>query len=160
MNALTRAKRFFRRTLVMSAAWILLTVLASTASAQEPFDHFSTGFQLDGAHAIVTCDRCHTGGTFLGTSRTCISCHSTIGAVQATIRPVNHISSSEICGDCHTTAAWSPVAYMDHSAVTGSCGTCHNSFVATGKNPTHITSSDQCDDCHTSGAWVPATNTN
>ena len=26
----------------------------------EPFDHFSTGFALDGAHLSVSCDGCHT----------------------------------------------------------------------------------------------------
>ena len=156
MNALARLQNIFCRTAVLSTAVTMLTALTFTAGAQEPFDHFSTGFQLDGAHSIVTCDRCHTGGTFQGANPTCISCHSTIGAVRATVRPMNHIRSSEICSDCHTTAAWSPVAYMDHAAVSGSCGTCHNGFIATGKTPTHIQSSNQCDNCHISTAWVPA----
>jgi hypothetical protein len=113
-------------------SWILLATLfvlgamSSASRAQEPFDHFSTGFTLDGAHANVSCERCHTGGTFQGTNPTCVSCHSSIGAVQASSRPVDHIASSEICADCQTTSAWSPIAYMYHSSVTGSCGSCHN----------------------------------
>ena len=156
MNRPARFQNSMRRILSLAACYLLLATAFSTASAQAPFDHFSTGFQLDGAHANVGCDRCHTGGTFQGTNPACISCHSAIGAVQATVRPVNHISSSEICADCHTTSAWSPVAFMDHAAVTGSCVSCHNGVIATGKTPGHIISSDQCDDCHQSGGWVPA----
>ena len=135
----------------------LLFLLALTPTyAQQPFDHFSTGFELDGAHTNVTCERCHTGGKFEGTTPVCVSCHSSIGAVQATAKPPNHVASNEICSDCHTTAAWSPVAFMDHAAVTGSCSTCHNNVTATGKPPGHIASTDQCDDCHQTGAWTPA----
>ena len=62
---------------------ILITVLllSATAAAQQPFDHHSTGFDLDGAHQNVSCDRCHAGGIFEGTNPTCVSCHSQSGTV-------------------------------------------------------------------------------
>ncbi|MDH4003706.1 MAG: hypothetical protein OEV32_02595, partial [Gammaproteobacteria bacterium] len=140
---------------MLLATFIVLAAISSTSNAQEPFDHFTTGFILEGAHANVSCERCHTGGTFQGTNPTCVSCHSSIGAVQASARPVDHIASSEICADCHTTSAWSPIAYMDHSSVSGSCGSCHDGVTATGKPPGHPQSSEQCDDCHTGTAWIP-----
>lgn len=128
----------------------------SGACSQERFDHFSTGFDLDGAHVSVPCERCHTGGTFEGTTPTCVGCHSQFGTVRASARPLGHPATSEVCSDCHTTAAWTPVAFMDHADVRGSCGSCHNGTDATGKHPTHIITSDNCDDCHVSTAWVPA----
>jgi hypothetical protein len=45
---------------------------------------------------------------------------------------------------------------VDHTQVTGTCVSCHNGTVATGKHPTHISSGDNCDDCHTTVAWLPA----
>ena len=138
---------------------VLVAIVALSATpvshAQNTFDHYTTGFVLDGAHANVTCERCHTGGTFQGTNPTCVSCHSSIGAIQASSKPVDHIATTDLCADCHTTAAWSPIAYMDHSSAQGSCGNCHDGIIATGKTPDHPQSSDQCDDCHTGTAWVP-----
>jgi hypothetical protein len=50
--------------------------------------------------------------------------------------------------------AWTPASF-DHSAVTGSCSTCHNGTSATGKTPTHFITTLQCDNCHTTVAWTP-----
>ena len=50
---------------------VLVLAIAPLASAQQSFDHFSTGFELEGAHLNVSCDRCHTGGIFEGTTRSC-----------------------------------------------------------------------------------------
>ena len=51
---------------------------------------------------------------------------------------------------------WSPANTVDHTQVVGTCNTCHNGIIATGKHATHIASGDTCDDCHTTVAWVPA----
>ncbi len=142
--------------LLLIVSLALAAAVSQRSSAQESFDHFSTGFELDGAHANVGCDRCHAGASFEGTNPICVSCHSQIGSVLASMKPANHIASNEICADCHTTAAWSPVAFMDHAAGTGTCGYCHNGFSATGKTPDHIPSTAQCDDCHQTNFWVPA----
>jgi len=69
---------------------ILLAVLfvASVSVAQdEKFDHFSTGFVLDGAHANATCESCHVGATFSSTQSRCESCHSPGGLVRASSKP-------------------------------------------------------------------------
>ena len=55
-----------------------------------------------------------------------------------------------------TTALWVPADRVDHTQVIGTCQSCHNGTIATGKNPTHITSGDTCDDCHTTNGWMPA----
>ena len=45
---------------------------------------------------------------------------------------------------------------VDHAEVIGTCYSCHNGTVATGKPPQHLPSSNECDDCHSTTAWVPA----
>ena len=134
----------------------VILLLCTSAVAQESFDHYSTGFELEGAHQNVSCDRCHSGGIFEGTNPNCVGCHSQIGTVLSSMKPAGHVTSAETCDSCHTTSAWSPIYYMDHMAVSGSCGTCHNGNSAQGKPPGHIVSGDNCDDCHNSSLWVPA----
>jgi hypothetical protein len=46
---------------------------------------------------------------------------------------------------------------FDHTAVTGTCSSCHNGTNATGKSPTHIQSSNTCDACHSTATWSPVT---
>ena len=87
----------------------LVTITCSGQSvAQQNFDHFSTGFPLDGAHTNVTCEGCHTGGVFEATIPACANCHSSASLVRASQRPANHVQTTGFCGDCHTTDAWSP----------------------------------------------------
>jgi hypothetical protein len=49
-----------------------------------------------------------------------------------------------------------PVARVDHTQVSGSCASCHNSTVARGKSSTHIASDNSCATCHTTNGWTPA----
>ena len=56
------AKCYVYRLFSVSALFAAITLLASVeATAQTTFDHFSTGFELDGAHINVTCESCHVG---------------------------------------------------------------------------------------------------
>jgi hypothetical protein len=48
------------------------------------------------------------------------------------------------------------MARLSHSGVTGTCVSCHNGVLATGKGVTHIASNDRCENCHTTFAWIPA----
>ena len=73
---------------------------------------------------------------------TCNSCHD--GTI-ATGKSVTHINSSSTCDDCHnSTVGWVPVAQMDHwvggwiTSVIGTCNSCHDGAIATGKSATHI----------------------
>ena len=45
---------------------------------------------------------------------------------------------------------------VDHTQVQGSCFSCHNGLVATGKGRNHIASGSDCQSCHTTNAWTPA----
>jgi len=135
---------------------LMLLALGETPLAAEQFDHFSTGFELDGVHTSVSCADCHVGGVFVGTDPICASCHSRSATVNATAKPVEHIATNGDCSNCHTTSGFQAIAFVDHVSIAGSCAGCHDGVTATGKTPTHILSSDTCDDCHTTAAWTPA----
>jgi hypothetical protein len=145
------------------------------------FDHSRARFQLTGAHAKVTCDRCHPGGRYTGTPRDCYSCHS--ADYSGTTNP-NHVAGgfARTCQDCHTTDAWKPATF-DHNRsrfpLTGAhrnvtCDRCHPGGRYTGtprdcyschagdyngtSNPNHAAAHfpTSCQDCHTTQAWKPA----
>jgi hypothetical protein len=42
----------------------LLLLSTQLMAADTEFDHFNTGFPLDGLHERVQCDSCHVSGTF------------------------------------------------------------------------------------------------
>jgi hypothetical protein len=44
---------------------------------------------------------------------------------------------------------------MDHFQVIGSCSSCHNGAIATGKNAGHFVTAQECDLCHTTNQWTP-----
>jgi hypothetical protein len=126
-----------------------------SAQAETKFDHDTTGFLLNGAHTRVSCETCHAYGIFRGTPTRCAGCHGQSGTIATTKKGPNHVQSSDTCDDCHTEFSWSN-ARMDHTAVTGTCLSCHNGVKAAGKTPNHVQSSDFCGDCHLTVAWAPA----
>lgn len=119
------------------------------------FDHNTTGFILDNAHRTVSCESCHTAGTFRGTPRTCATCHVGAGG-RAPGRSLTHIPTAAIaCENCHNTTNWTS-ARMNHSAATSvACSTCHSgSYVSANaqgaSRTTHIPIANaSCDSCHT-----------
>ncbi len=134
------------------------------------FDHAVTGFSLTGAHAGPSCEACHAGSAFKGTSATCESCH-------ASAKPVTHSGvMGGACASCHTTVAWKPATFNHgksafplsgaHIGVT--CQKCHTagSFASAPTvcaschtKPASHTSAygSACASCHTTKAWKPAT---
>jgi hypothetical protein len=132
-----------------------LFLISDGAWADSKFDHFSTGFELDGAHANVTCESCHVGGRFLSTNSACSACHSGSGSVTASAKPFDHVITIGECSECHNTFSWLP-AMFDHAGVTGNCASCHDGVAATGKHLTHINTTTVCEDCHNSSLWAPA----
>jgi hypothetical protein len=55
------------------------------------------------------------------------------------------------------TTAWKPAKLpLDHTQVSGTCVSCHNGTIATGKSATHIGSTTSCQLCHITSAWKPA----
>ncbi len=124
---------------------------ASTIS--ESFDHLATGFQLDGAHEKLDCEKCHIGAVFDALPLDCKSCHDEVFALGKT---PTHIVTEEPCGICHNTTdfALTARALFDHSlAGSATCQSCHNGISARGKSPTHIHTSDNCAACHINSDW-------
>lgn len=144
------------------------------------FTH-GAGFPLAGGHAGLACVRCHAGGTYVGLSRACASCHQADYAAAAN---PNHVASgfSTSCEGCHSINAWRPASF-DHTRsrfpLTGAhasldCARCHQGGRFTGtpsdcyachqaaynatSNPNHAASGfpTQCEACHTTSAWRPA----
>jgi hypothetical protein len=40
--------------------------------------------------------------------------------------------------------------------VLGTCSSCHNGTLATGKNAGHVPTTAECSECHSTLAWEPA----
>jgi hypothetical protein len=120
-----------------------------------PFDHLSTGFELDGVHRDLPCESCHLNAIFKGTPRNCGICHITGSIFNATPKTATHIMSTNNCAACHDTTSFRPDIHFDHAEVMGSCVTCHNGTIAQGEGPTHPATSQQCDACHTVLSWNP-----
>lgn len=146
--------------ILLSLALLTLWFGAPTATAQpsviSSFDHFSTGFRLEGAHGRASCDSCHAGGVFKGTPTQCAACHSQGGLVQATPQPPHHITSTNQCLSCHKTFSWTAVARVDHLEVFGSCASCHNNVKAPGQPVNHLPTTADCGSCHRTNTWVGA----
>jgi hypothetical protein len=122
------------------------------------FDHFTTAFPLEGAHATVACEDCHVGAVFLGTPTQCNGSHSQGGRIAASAKPVNHVLSAETCDDCHRAVAWAPIVRMEHDSVYATCATCHNNVYTVGKPPDHPRTQSDCGSCHRALAWRPVLN--
>ena len=108
-----------------------------------------------------TCDDCHTTDGWLpatfdhATSRATASAATTAPTRPARI-PNAHQHDQRLRGLPQHRRCGRPVDTVDHTQVLGTCGTCHDGVIATGKHPTHIASGNNCDDCHTTVAWLPA----
>jgi len=114
---------------------------------------------------IAECDICHGVSAWIPATvdhgpivDNCTSCHD---GIAASGKGPTHINSTDLCETCHEKlpATWVPVANsaVDHGQVIGTCASCHDNVIASGKGPTHINSSDQCDACHAPGPapWAP-----
>ena len=144
--------------------WMLAVLLATGASlamaqaAVRSFDHVRTGFALTGQHSNERCESCHLDGIFKGTPRDCTSCH-TAGARWArgnVVKPQNHVPTLQACDSCHGAQTFSGARFSHVGVPAGTCATCHNGSMATGKTSGHLQTSASCDSCHRGAAWTPA----
>lgn len=126
---------------------------------------------VDHNETIGTCVSCHNGVTASGkgpnhlvTDQDCSACHvttrwlpalSTTDPVPAPLpeKPAGHMPTTDLCSACHLPDGWI-VGTVDHDQVIGTCVTCHDGVIATGKSATHVPSSDNCDECHAVTTWV------
>ena len=135
-------------------AWLPLLFMLQAFGAEKaspvtiPFDHFSTGFELEGVHRELPCESCHINAIFKGTPRNCATCHIQGSPYNATPKTTTHIPSSNNCAACHNTIAFRPDVHFEHREVMGSCVSCHNGVLAQGKGPTHPATSQNCAACH------------
>jgi hypothetical protein len=106
------------------------------------FDHECTAFALTGKHTSVDCQKCHTSGTYKGTSATCVGCHA---------EPKAHLGQfGTDCSKCHATNNWRTASFPA-TAGTGSSSVFDHSrtaFPLTG----HHTTLD-CKKCHVNNAF-------
>ncbi len=130
-----------------------LPVATEKSVAQSTFDHFTTGYRLEGAHRFAACESCHTDGMFSGTARHCSGCHSQASRSNATSQPPTHMTTTDRCDACHRPNTWVGVVRVDHLETKGTCYGCHNGRKANGKPPMHMPASDFCEDCHNTVAW-------
>ncbi len=122
-----------------------------------PFDHLTSGFELEGVHRDLPCESCHLNAVFYGTPRDCGSCHTSGSQFNATPKTTTHIPSTNNCAACHNTISFRPSFHFDHAEVLGSCVTCHNGTFAQGEGPTHPQTSRNCAACHGVMTWNPPT---
>lgn len=149
----------------------------TTSWTSAVFDHFTTGFALDGAHRNAACASCHVSG-YAGTPRDCYSCHRS--DYDATRDP-NHVVAgfSTSCQSCHGTTAWGGATF-DHARssfpLTGAhqrvdcaschaagyagtpsdCYACHRADYEGTSDPNHAAAGfpTACVTCHTTTAWT------
>jgi hypothetical protein len=120
-------------------------VLIRWEPSLERFDHNKTGWPLEGKHAGVKCQTCHTASrigaserstirmkdlnrTYLGIPTACAACHE----------DPHHGRLGPKCEQCHNASNWKEMTKFDHS---------RTRYPLTGAH-IHVT----CDKCHTPGA--------
>ncbi len=144
----------------LAMAWSLLAPMPGSAATGAPpitvpFDHLTTGFELDGLHRDLPCEACHLNAIFKGTPRDCGTCHITGSPFNATPKTATHIPTTNLCEACHDTNSFRPDVHFDHAQVLGSCISCHNGSIAQGEGPNHPATSQDCASCHTVISWSP-----
>lgn len=143
-------------------------------------EHARTRFPLFGAHAVMTCDRCHVGigsGNMEPLSVECNSCHQPDLA-----RAVpNHFQEGwvENCDRCHRPTSWAEEGFIHDSfplvgghqvscaschaqevfnPVSSDCNDCHQAQFTVSTSLDHVAFNlpRSCDRCHTVNAWSPS----
>jgi hypothetical protein len=134
--------------------------------SHDDFDHRQTGYALEGQHAKVACNRCHTAShvssaerkyirmidlnhTYVGVSPQCTTCHAD-----------EHRGQLDLdCARCHGFQSWKPAVRFDHAAthypLTGlhekvACSRCHRTLTVDSKAATQYKNFpfESCANCH------------
>ena len=112
------------------------------------------------------CETCHSTRSWLPVLQvdhtqvigTCVGCHNNLLAQG---KSFTHINSTDVCDACHEPypSHWTPVlpGSVDHTQVLGTCSSCHDSVLASGKSANHIVTSLDCGVCHLTTGWLPVT---
>jgi hypothetical protein len=142
-----------RRSLCVCLVCVFGLIVGARSEAQQgivdAFDHYRSGFPLEGRHALLECAACHRNAVFKGTPRQCAQCHDNIRAEGRNFR---HIPTSSTCELCHTSLDWR-TSRFDHTEVFAGCVRCHDNFLAPGKNAAHPPTDNVCENCHNAIHW-------
>jgi hypothetical protein len=136
--------------------------------SRDQFDHTRTDFQLQGAHAAVTCDSCHAKGKrFSEAPSDCYTCHREQEPHEGKL--------GRDCASCHDSAAWRNIGFNHdktafplrdkHKDV--ACFACHfgNRYKSTPQQCVSCHAPDdvhrgergpKCADCHATSGWKTA----
>jgi hypothetical protein len=132
--------------------------------SQQKFDHHLTGYNLEGKHAAIACEKCHTtthmnparktlikyedaSKSYFGLSTACAPCHTD---------PHKGQFENE-CTKCHNVESWKAAKEFDHSKtpypLTGlhlkvACEKCHNGDRPSGPGQPRDMKFDTCTPCH------------
>lgn len=130
---------------------------------QIQFDHSTTHYPLEGAHATVACMTCHKNQVFKGLpfanctnchqdphkgslGANCTSCHTVASWKQPTVKheqfPLTGKHAQVQCAACHPGGKWKLTAFSK-------CADCH-------KDPHLGQFAQTCDTCHTVNGFKPA----
>lgn len=124
-------------------AGVGFALVAWTEGSAAKFDHARAGWSLEGKHATIRCEKCHTAAFrvspaaalsarrgsapgWLGLEPTCASCHRT--------DDIHKNSLGASCDKCHDARAWKPAPGFDHEKT---------EYPLTGKH-----ADVACDKCH------------
>jgi len=105
---------------------------------------------LTGAHRVLDCEACHTGGMYQGTPRDCVACH--LDDYQGTTDPDHELFGfSTACEQCHDTSSWEG-ARFGHEGIVDNCTECHLDDYQATTDPDHQAAGfpTACEDCHRS----------
>lgn len=131
------------------------------------FDHAVIGFTLEGSHAQVACEGCHTNRRWAGTPRDCFSCHAD--------DDFHSGGFGTDCGACHRPTSWADWTFNHNRSsfpLTGAhasvaCVSCHtgggfrgtpSACAACHSEPAVHAGlfGTNCAACHSTSAWMPA----
>lgn len=134
---------------VSANAWGVALGNASAGPAQ--LDHKLTGYPLEGKHAQVGCEKCHTGvrpktkrRVFTGVDRECLGCHENVHQLDGG-------SSKERCQECHGFGGWKVTKAV--ASVTPDPGRPQFDHTKTGFELKGKHASVQCTACHAGGVF-------
>ncbi len=112
--------------------------------SRDAFDHARTDFQLEGAHATVTCGACHKAGKkFREAPHACVDCHRK--------DDVHEGKLGTDCAQCHETAGFRTTRFdhaktrfpLNNAHAKVACFACH-------RDSTFKGAPGRCVDCHAS----------
>lgn len=168
----------FKRWLILLC---FLTVHVYAAECQK-YETMHPTFLLNGAHLQAgkcsTCASCHIRSIFVGTPKSCLTCHNGDPSRLTIGRSAVHIPTGSIeCSNCHNTTSFTATYTMNHTIVSGiACETCHNGTAYASQGATgalgapinHIPykiklsngASMTCNICHTTTAYATLTSWN